>query len=285
MHLDHLSCSSSMLDHCKKIVQAENLSHLWIFSSPILSESTEIARAFLLDWLQVPWPQNKAPDLLSLKSSGKVALHTIASIRNLLEQLSLTPFAGKGRAVLIEAGDRMLSSSANALLKVLEEPPPNTLIALTTTVPHRILPTILSRAKLFRFPVQKEKCSPYVDRISSFFIKGASYTQLSHLVDTLLEEIEKDREEMLTATTEIPEDLSSQAKAEYQQEIEGERVLWMQQQIQALIEDLYLFSRRLSLYRDESQPLQTLLQSLDALSQGADLRHTLLRFLSTFVCA
>jgi len=61
--------------------------------------------------------------------------------------LSLTPAEGGWRVVIVDAADEMNRSSANAILKVLEEPPRNALMLLVSHSPGRLLPTIRSRCR------------------------------------------------------------------------------------------------------------------------------------------
>ena len=51
----------------------------------------------------------------------------------------------------IDTVDDLEPSGANALLKMLEEPPPNTLFFLVTNAPGRLLPTIRSRCRMLHF--------------------------------------------------------------------------------------------------------------------------------------
>ena len=60
---------------------------------------------------------------------------------------------GAGSVVIIDGVDTMNKSSANAMLKTLEEPPPGTLLLLLTDRVHGVLPTILSRCQTVRFPL------------------------------------------------------------------------------------------------------------------------------------
>ncbi len=69
--------------------------------------------------------------------------HNVDSARDLLE--SFRSSADKHRIVLICAAEKMNEHAANALLKTLEEAPPNTWFLLTTSARGQILPTILSR--------------------------------------------------------------------------------------------------------------------------------------------
>ncbi|CCG43148.1 DNA polymerase III subunit delta' [Magnetospirillum molischianum] len=61
--------------------------------------------------------------------------------------LSLTPAEGGWRIVIIDSADEMNRNAANAVLKVLEEPPRNALMLLVSHSPGRLLPTIRSRCR------------------------------------------------------------------------------------------------------------------------------------------
>ncbi len=76
--------------------------------------------------------------------------HFVATARLLQRQASLTPAAGKKKVFLIGAADRLVpqessQEAANALLKLLEEPPADSQFILTTVDATRLLPTIRSR--------------------------------------------------------------------------------------------------------------------------------------------
>jgi DNA polymerase III subunit delta' len=65
--------------------------------------------------------------------------------------LRLTPAEGGWRVVIVDGADAMNRNAANALLKILEEPPRRALLLLVTHSPRRLLPTIRSRCR--RFPL------------------------------------------------------------------------------------------------------------------------------------
>jgi len=62
----------------------------------------------------------------------------------------LAPY-GKRKTIIVEHADRMLDSSRNALLKILEEPPAHAVFILTTSRRQAMIPTILSRVRRYRF--------------------------------------------------------------------------------------------------------------------------------------
>ena len=71
----------------------------------------------------------------------------VEDVRGVGAFLSLTPAEGGWRVVIVDAADEMNRSSANAILKVLEEPPRNALLLLVSHSPGRLLPTIRSRCR------------------------------------------------------------------------------------------------------------------------------------------
>ena len=75
---------------------------------------------------------------------------TIEEIRKLKSFFALSAADGGRRVVIIDAADDMNVNAANALLKVLEEPPQHTIILLISHQPSRLLPTIRSRCRTLR---------------------------------------------------------------------------------------------------------------------------------------
>jgi len=75
----------------------------------------------------------------------------VEQIRELGEFLSLSAALSPWRVVVIDSIDDLEGPSANALLKMLEEPPPNTLFFLVSHAPGRLLPTIRSRCRRLDF--------------------------------------------------------------------------------------------------------------------------------------
>ena len=72
---------------------------------------------------------------------------SVEEIREVPRFLSLTPGEGDWRVAIIDSVDDMNPSSANAILKILEEPPERALLLLVSHEPGRLLPTIRSRCR------------------------------------------------------------------------------------------------------------------------------------------
>jgi DNA polymerase-3 subunit delta' len=84
-----------------------------------------------------------------------MASHSIATVRLLQRRAALTSVEGGPRVFIIGDADRLVAQeaspeAANALLKLLEEPPERSFFLLTTVEPRRLLPTVRSRAVTIR---------------------------------------------------------------------------------------------------------------------------------------
>ncbi|MCV6592967.1 MAG: DNA polymerase III subunit delta' [Silicimonas sp.] len=77
---------------------------------------------------------------------------TVEEVRKLNAFFGLSATDGGHRVVIVDAADDMNPSAANALLKVLEEPPKGAVLILIAHQPARLLPTIRSRCRVLRLP-------------------------------------------------------------------------------------------------------------------------------------
>jgi hypothetical protein len=85
------------------------------------------------------------PDLIIVRAEGRPSI-TIEQMRGVIAAQSLAPYHRTGRRIIIIDGAHQLTTEAqNALLKVLEEPPPSTVFLLLTVHPEALLPTVRSR--------------------------------------------------------------------------------------------------------------------------------------------
>ncbi len=92
----------------------------------------------------VPYDRRKADDPVARSIR-------IAQIRALEPILSMPPSLAARRVIIIDAADDLERPAANALLKMLEEPPASTTFMLVSHVAGRLLPTIRSRCRVLRF--------------------------------------------------------------------------------------------------------------------------------------
>jgi DNA polymerase-3 subunit delta' len=97
-------------------------------------------------------PDMRWLERLESEKTGNPARNiTVNQVRSLGDLFDLTPALSPWRVVVIDSVDDLEPSAANALLKMLEEPPPNCLFLLVSHAPGRLLPTIRSRCRRLEF--------------------------------------------------------------------------------------------------------------------------------------
>src|SRR5687768_14546287 len=99
------------------------------------------------EWNQIIWTDH--PDVGVIVAPKRVL--RVEQMRQIEKEANFRPFEGKARVFLIDEADKLNDASANALLKVLEEPPRTSHLILITARPAMLLPTILSRCQMIRF--------------------------------------------------------------------------------------------------------------------------------------
>lgn len=102
----------------------------------------------------------------------------ISSIRQIKKEIYFTGKAGKKKIFIISKADLMNIQSSNSLLKILEEPPGDSIIILTTSRLNSLLPTIIGRCQKIKFDsiskIQiknylKKKIIPISDKEADFY--------------------------------------------------------------------------------------------------------------------
>jgi DNA polymerase-3 subunit delta' len=92
---------------------------------------------------------NSHPDYLCIEPEEAGKAITVDQIRSLIKQINETAHAGGFRVIIIDPAAAMNINAANALLKTLEEPTPNTLIILISHPGGRLPATVISRCQKF----------------------------------------------------------------------------------------------------------------------------------------
>lgn len=131
-----------------KFLQQTNIHHSWlIYGNEGIGKSSLIYK-LINQLLENNSKINKDyyhPDLLIIDKSADKKEISVDSIRKVNQFLSLTPLQSRFRIVLIDNCNYLNTNAANALLKILEEPPKNSLIFLISHTIGKIPHTILSR--------------------------------------------------------------------------------------------------------------------------------------------
>lgn len=115
---------------------------------------------------------------------GKQGNISVNEARSILDRLSLSAVEGGYRTVVVYLPEKMNAQAANALLKMVEEPPAKTLFVLITHAPEKVLVTISSRCLHMRV----QPLSPEAER-EVHARENASNQALTDLFHDLLEAI------------------------------------------------------------------------------------------------
>jgi DNA polymerase III delta prime subunit len=92
------------------------------------------------------------PEIVEKKGKTREKEITISQVRDMLERIKFFPYELKQKFCLIKKAEKMNAEAANALLKSLEEPSESAIFILLARDAESILPTIVSRCAVLRFP-------------------------------------------------------------------------------------------------------------------------------------
>lgn len=124
--------------------------------------------------------RNQHPDVVwSERAPGKLSLG-VGEARELIQQLYLRPYQASCRVCIISEADRLTDEAQSALLKTLEEPPESNVLVLVTSQEARLLPTVQSRCRIYRFrPVEDSLLMTWLQSRGCPEEAAARYTGLS----------------------------------------------------------------------------------------------------------
>lgn len=136
LHLDDVVGQGPTVRGLQTQLKRGTLPHAMLLSGPSGTGKTTLARIISSD-LGIP-----AVNIEECNSSND---RGIDSIRHLIEKISVPPLGGNSRYVIIDEAHGLTSQAQDALLKVLEECPEHTYIALLTTDPGKLKRAIRTR--------------------------------------------------------------------------------------------------------------------------------------------
>lgn len=131
------------------------------FVFPVAGSDKPVSDQFIAQWraLLLENPYFMENDLYTaIGIEGKQSNISVHEARSILEKLSLSAVEGGYRTVVVYLAEKLNIQAANALLKMIEEPPEKTLFLLVTHQPEKVLPTIASRCLSMRvLPLNREE--------------------------------------------------------------------------------------------------------------------------------
>lgn len=150
----------------KEHVVQGGLRHAYLFTGPqgVGRRTLALRMAQAINCLQPPAPgepcrkcrickqleRMEHPDLAVEQAEQIGGILKVDQIRDLQRSLSLAPYDARYRVALLLRFEEANLNAANALLKTLEEPPPQVILMLTADSPESLLPTIVSRCEVVR---------------------------------------------------------------------------------------------------------------------------------------
>ncbi|CCG98275.1 DNA polymerase III gamma/tau subunits-like protein [Fibrella aestuarina BUZ 2] len=135
---------------CAKMARLVHPDLHMVFPVANLGKGKNTSESLLTEWRKflIESPYRTLTEWLDATGGdNKQANISAEEARNILQKLSLKSYEGGYKIMLIWLPELMNVTSANALLKVLEEPPERTLFLLVTNQPDKLLITILSRTQ------------------------------------------------------------------------------------------------------------------------------------------
>jgi DNA polymerase III subunit delta' len=168
--LGHADAETTILD----AIQAGRMHHAWLITGPegvgkatlayrfarrLLAGQPAPGESLALDPSSLVFRRVAArshADMLTIervlneKTKRMKTQIAVEDVRKINGFMSLTPAEGGWRVVVVDGAEELNPASANALLKILEEPPPRAILLLVCSAPGRLLPTIRSRCRRLR---------------------------------------------------------------------------------------------------------------------------------------
>ncbi len=168
--LDRLAGNRALKDDLKAALSAGRLSHSVLLCGEAGTGAGFAALCLAADYLYPqggPAAENVlkgiAPECIEVEGEGASGMFKVDRIREVRREVFKSALSAERRVVLLYGTQDLNPESGNALLKVLEEPPPGVLFILTASSPAAVLPTIRSRCTAYTLsPLSWQDCTAWL---------------------------------------------------------------------------------------------------------------------------
>jgi DNA polymerase-3 subunit delta' len=202
----------------RRALANDALAHAYLFSGEpgIGKRMTALAFAAALNCVQ---PRDRdacgtCPSCRKVSSGNHPDVHVMAAdgdeikidqVREVQTTLSLRPFEGRRKVLIVDGAEDLNEASSNSFLKTLEEPPGESLIILVTAMPQRLLATIRSRCQALAFqPLPRSVLAPVLrerrglSEEDAWFLAALSRGSIGRALEMDLDEERTGRERFRT---------------------------------------------------------------------------------------
>ena len=209
--LNALTPHTSLWNRIQVVLDKKRLPHALLFIGPrhasILQFTHRLMAMILCEGVEKPCGhcqschllvQGTHPDIHYVRQDTPNGPLKIEQVRALQQDVYQTPQRGARRFIVFDPADKLNNSAANALLKILEEPPSHTLFILIAEHVSSLPSTIMSRCQQYTFPLA-DYCKPgesldYL-MMDQFYSEDAKrmvlFTQRLSIISSLCELVEE----------------------------------------------------------------------------------------------
>ena len=160
---DEVAGQAHVTKTLKRAITTDHVSHAYLFTGPrgvgktstarilakaLNSEITPDGEPITDSETSIAIDEGRYMDLIEIDAASN---RRIEDIRGLRDNVQFAPVSGKYKVYIIDEVHMLTPEAFNALLKTLEEPPPNIVMILATTDAHKLPATIISRCQRFDF--------------------------------------------------------------------------------------------------------------------------------------